>query len=227
MNYELVVFDLAGTTVKDNRDVHRILQLVMREHHIEVSLEDVNEVMGIPKPVAIHKLLTRFYKGDSEINFEWVNDIHRQFVARMIEFYRKDPGVGEKEGVSETFLRLKKKGVKVAVDTGFDREITDAILERLGWRERNLIDFSVASDEVVLGRPYADMIFRAMKETGVGEPRKVIKVGDTVSDIQQGRAAACGMIVGVTSGASSVQDLEGENPHYLIGQVPELLDLMK
>jgi phosphonatase-like hydrolase len=227
MDFQLVVFDLAGTTVKDEKNVHRVLQSVLRNHGVDVAIEDVNYVMGIPKPVAIRKLLTKYYKGDLEITSDWINEIHGQFVKEMISFYQTDPSVAEKEGVSTTFRHLKDQGIKVAVDTGFDREITDAILHRLGWLEKKLIDFSVTSDEVALGRPYADMIFKAMKGTGVSEPKRVVKVGDTISDLQQGRAAACGLIVGVTSGACSAEDLKEENPHHLITQVPELLDLMR
>lgn len=226
MNYQLVVFDMAGTTVKDNKDVHRILQSAMRKHGIEITIDDANEVMGIPKPVAIRKLLAKRYEGTKPITDLWIDEIHRQFVSEMIRFYEEDPAVVEREGVSETFRNLKANGVKVAIDTGFDRQIADAILKRLGWREKGLIDVSVTSNEVKFGRPYGDMIFKAMKETGVLEPKKVVKVGDTISDLQQGRAAACGLIVGITSGAFSAEDLKTEHPHHVIGEISELLDLM-
>jgi phosphonatase-like hydrolase len=226
MQYQLVVFDLAGTTVKDNKDVHRVLQHSLRKHNIEISIEDANEVMGIPKPVAIGALIEKRYTGEKYITEAWIEEIHRQFVEEMIRFYMADPSVGEKSGVSETFRKLKERGIKVAVDTGFDRRITDPLLKRLGWVDDNLIDFSVTSDEVLNGRPYGDMIFKAMRETGVTDPKNVVKVGDTRSDLQEGHAAACGLIVGVTSGAFSAEELLMENPHHLIDQIPALLDLI-
>lgn len=226
MNYQLVVFDMAGTTVKDNKDVHRILKSALHKHDIEISIDDANEVMGIPKPVAIRKLLLKRYQGTHVITDDWINVIHRQFMSEMVRFYEDDPSVGEREGVSETFRNLKRNGVKIAIDTGFDRQIADAILKRLGWEVEKLIDFSVTSNEVKLGRPYEDMIFKAMKETGVLDPKKVVKVGDTISDLQQGRAAACGLIVAITSGAFSEEDLKTEHPHHVIGEISELLPLM-
>ena len=36
MAIELVVFDLAGTTVKDNQDVHRMLWQALSRHGVEI-----------------------------------------------------------------------------------------------------------------------------------------------------------------------------------------------
>ena len=44
MNPELIVFDLAGTTVKDNHDVHRALQNALAKYGALISLEDANTV---------------------------------------------------------------------------------------------------------------------------------------------------------------------------------------
>jgi len=163
MAVELVIFDLAGTTVKDNRDVHRALQNALAKFNIFISLEDANTVMGIPKPVAIRELIEKHYTGDRPITEEWVHEIHSVFVDGMIEFYRTDPSVGEKPGVTDTFKKLKQSKLKVAIDTGFDRQITDSILNRLGWAKDNLIDASVTSDEVLRGRPYPDLIYKTME----------------------------------------------------------------
>jgi phosphonatase-like hydrolase len=227
MKYELIVFDLAGTTVKDNKDVHRVLQSAMSKHNIDISIEDANDVMGIPKPVAIRQLLSRRYKGEKPITNAWIDDIHHQFVREMISFYKHDASVGERDGVTETFRNLKAQGIKVAVDTGFDRQITQPLLARLGWITNKLIDFSVTSDEVPNGRPYPDMIFEAMKHTGVKDVKKVVKVGDTVSDILEGNAAGCGLVVGVTSGSFTYSQLQDEKPDYLIHEVSEVLDLLR
>lgn len=224
MKIELVVFDLAGTTVKDNQDVHRVLQVALRHAGVDISLEDANEVMGIPKPIAIRQLLEA--KGYTPITNDFIDAIHTDFIKEMILFYEADKGVGEKDGVSETFAALKSKGIKVAVDTGFDRKITDAILERMTWKKKNLIDASVTSDEVENGRPYPDLIFEAMKRTGVTDITRVAKVGDTPSDMQEGTRAGCTWVVGITSGAFAKEELEREPHTHLISSIEELLPLV-
>ncbi len=217
---ELIVFDLAGTTVEDNYDVHRCLQDAMSEFGVSISREEANDVMGIPKPVAIERLLRLHSKDTSE---SFIQEMHSTFIKRMTDFYRHDSGVKEKLGVSDTFWELKKANVKIAVDTGFDRVITSALLERMGWSRRGLIDVSVTSDEVVRGRPFPDLVYKAMQLTGVAESRTVAKVGDTASDIGEGKSAGCGWVIGITSGAFSREQLERENPTHLVHTVPELL----
>ncbi len=226
MSIELVVFDLAGTTVKDNQDVHRMLRQALARHGINISNEDANAVLGFPKPVAIRRLLERRYVGPRPITQDWITAIHEVFVKVMIDFYRTDPSVGEKAGVYNTFKKLKQHQIKIAVDTEFDRKITDALLQRLGWANENLIDATVSSDEVERGRPYPDLIFRAMELTNTRHAKNVAKVGDTASDMQQGNSAGCGLVIGVTTGAFSRQALSQEKHSHLIEQISEILEIL-
>jgi phosphonatase-like hydrolase len=224
MKPELVVFDLAGTTVIDNQDVHKVLQAALAKISFPISMEEANLIMGIPKPIAIRQLLeNKNYIGITDV---LIDEIHSDFVKQMISFYETDAGVGEKEGVSQTFATLKASGIRIAVDTGFDRPITNAVLARMGWIEKNLIDTSVTSDEVALGRPAPDLIYEAMKRTGITDVKKVAKVGDTASDMNEGTSAGCSWVVGVTTGSYSRQSLINEPHTHLIEQLPELLPIL-
>lgn len=226
MSIQLVVFDLAGTTVNDNRDVHRVLQRALANAGVEISIDDANDVMGIPKPVAIRALLDKRYKGDRPVYEDWIEAIHEDFVREMIHFYKTDPEVSERKGVSEVFRKLKESKLKVVVDTGFDRQITDALLDRLGWKTKNLIDESVTSDEVPRGRPYPDMIFRAMVLTGVTNPSHVAKIGDTASDLLEGTSAGCKVVAGITTGAFTREQLQKEKHTHLIDHIEDILEIL-
>ena len=221
MKPELVVFDLAGTTVKDNRDVHRMLQKALLKEGIKISIGEANEVMGIPKPVAIEKLLED--KGFTDISNDWISHIHSNFVKEMSRFYCEDESVGENDGASEIFQVLKENGIKIVVDTGFDRLITNALLCRLKWKENNLIDASVTSDEVKKGRPHPDLIFKAMELVGVTDVKRVAKVGDTPSDLQEGTNARCPWVIGITTGAFSHNELLKEPHTHLVENLSEVL----
>ena len=98
---------------------------------------------------------------------------------------------------------LRTAGIRVGLDTGFNRAIANAIIDRLGWQSDGLLDATVTSDEVREGRPSPDMIYRLMELTGVQDVKAVCKVGDTPSDLQQGALARCRWVVGVTSGSHS------------------------
>ncbi len=67
---------------------------------------------------------------------------------------------------------LKRSGIRVALDTGFNRSITQVILDRLGWSQSRLIDATICSDEVRRGRPHPDMIQALMARLGVGDARR-------------------------------------------------------
>ena len=224
MPIQLVVFDMAGTTVNDDNNVAFTLQAAMEQFGFSVSIEDVNVVMGYPKPEAIAELLRKFTSG--HVDIQLVQDIHEVFVERMISFYKNSPLISEKEGVTSTFRRLKENGIKVAIDTGFSRDIADVILHRMGWNEALLIDVSIASDEVERGRPYPDMIYRAMELLQIGSAKFVAKVGDTVSDLQEGKAAGCRYVIGITTGSYSRKELEKVDNTHLIDDIAQVADIV-
>lgn len=60
MSIELVVFDMAGTTVRDKNFVGIAFQDAMKTAGYEIAIEDVNPLMGYEKPVAIKMMLRDF-----------------------------------------------------------------------------------------------------------------------------------------------------------------------
>ena len=88
-------------------------------------------------------------------------------------------------GRRESLKPFKRSAIKIALDTGFNRAITQVILDRLGWSESPLIDATICSDEVRQGRPHPDMIFALMARLGIDDARRVAKVGDTPADLQE------------------------------------------
>ena len=212
---ELIVFDMAGTTVHDENKVGLTLQAALKEFGFDFSVEQINVVMGYEKPVAISILI-------EQKNPELINKIHAVFVAKMIAFYKESKEVKATSNAHETIQYLRSNGIKVAFDTGFSRPIADVIFEKLNWKQGVDFDFSITSDEVEHGRPYPDMIFRAMEHFNISDARLVGKVGDTMSDLQQGENAKCGLVVGVTTGAYSREELEHHHHHYIIDDLSEL-----
>jgi phosphonatase-like hydrolase len=220
---ELVVFDMAGTTVNDDDGVNRCVRAALEHVGVRVSREAVNLVMGIPKPEAIRQLLERYERPDL---LDQLAAIHDDFVRRMIAFYETDPSVHEIAGASDTFRKLRAAGIKTALDTGFSRDIADVVIKRLGWNDPALLSATVTSDEVPRGRPHADMIQKLMRDVGVSNAKHVAKVGDTPSDLEEGLAAGCGMNVGVTKGSHTAEQLKPFQHTHLIGTVADLPKLL-
>ena len=200
----LVVFDLAGTTVHDGDAVAACFRGALAGVGVEAEMAAVNAVMGLPKPEAIRRLLlaANGASGDGD-----VNAIHDDFVRRMQQHYSTAPDVREIAGASDAFAVLRRAGVKVALNSGFSREVVTTLLDRLGWHTPQVIDATITSDEVPRGRPHPDMIRALMARLGIEDAGTVAKVGDTKADVQEGHNAGCGMIVGVTSGAGRREEL--------------------
>jgi phosphonatase-like hydrolase len=225
MEIDLVVFDMAGTTVNDEDSVNRCLRSSLAAAGLSVTAEAVNTVMGLPKPIAIASLIEKFSPENAALR-DQVEAIHDDFVSRSLEFFRTDPSVYEVPGATQVFEALKKSGIRVALDTGFNRAIAEVILDRLGWSRSALIDATICSDEVKRGRPHPDMIQRLMARLGIDDPQRVAKVGDTPADLWEGANAACGLVVGVTRGTHSRGELESFPHTHLIDTLADFPGLI-
>jgi len=223
MSIDLVVFDMAGTTINDPDGVNHAVREALAQVGITVTRDEVNYVMGIPKPEALTHLIQHSARPEL---LPQLAAIHEDFKRRMIDFYRTNPSVHEIAGAAATFQKLQSAGIRVALDTGFSRDIVDVILRRLGWHDSPLINLTVASDEVERGRPHPDMIQRAMRALGIEDPRRVAKVGDTPSDLEEGVSAGCGMVVGVTGGSHTADQLRPHPHTHLISSITELPQLL-
>lgn len=225
--FQLVVLDIAGTTVRDKGNVAVAFMEAFQHYGIEVPKEDVNKVMGFRKMDAIRILLDKYHPVKHEEKNELIGIIHERFTRNMIGFYEADPELEPLPHAEELFKWLRQSGLKVALDTGFTRPITDTILQRLQWDKKGLVDMVITSDEVPEGRPHPYMI-RAMMETlGITDTAAIVKVGDTEVDVEEGRAAGCGLVVSVTTGAYTRQQLEQYHPDAIIDSLAELPSLIQ
>jgi phosphonatase-like hydrolase len=221
---QLVVFDMAGTTIRDKGNVGKAFIDAFKENGIDIPIEEVKKVMGWRKIDAVRMLLEKFHNNVGE---ELAEKIHEQFIHNMITHYEQDTTLGPLPFVLETFADLKQRGVKIALNTGFPRSIADTILKRLNWEEGKTIDAVIASDEVPEGRPHPYMIRSVMKQLQVTDSNAVAKVGDTEVDVEEGRSAGCGLVVSVTTGAYSRGQLEQYKPDKIIDSLAELSSLIQ
>lgn len=225
MSIQLVVFDIAGTTLYDNDFVNIAFRNAMQSSGYEVTQREVNDVMGLKKPQAIRMMLEKRMPSEN-ITEQMIDDIHNVFLKNMIDFYKNNPDIREMEGASQVFKTLKENGIKVALDTGFSRDITQTIIDRIGWVRDGLIDASVCSDEVPAGRPHPFMIQKIMEQLGVSDVKAIAKVGDTPSDLEEGTNTRTRFVIGVTSGAYTKEELL-QYPHtHIVNSVNDILEIV-
>jgi phosphonatase-like hydrolase len=220
---ELVVFDMAGTTVYDGDAVNASFRAALDAAGIKADSAAVNAVMGLHKPEAIRILLTQVGREFTDAD---VDRLHDDFVKRMLHYYSADPAVREIPGASSAFAALRRRGIKIALNTGFNRAIADAILKRLGWRVPETIDAVITSDEVPRGRPHPDMIQSLMSKLGINDARRIAKVGDTRADLEEGASAGCGLNIGVTSGSFTRAQLQVFPHSHIVASVAEVPEIV-
>lgn len=212
---KLVVSDMAGTTVEDRGEVAQAFAATMAQHGVEASEAEINSVRGASKREAIRRLIESRRGPTTDAHVEAVYASFKQELQRV--FTRDVRAIA---GAEDTFSWLDARGVKLVLNTGFDRDITDILVAALGWRSRAAA--IVCGDDVPQGRPAPYMIFRAMEAAGTVSVDQVLNVGDTVSDLQAARNAGVKASVGVLSGAHSRAQLERE-PHWkLVASIADL-----
>ncbi|HXW05503.1 MAG TPA: phosphonatase-like hydrolase [Vicinamibacterales bacterium] len=219
MQIRLVVFDLAGTTVRDGGEVVTAFTRALEEHGVAVTPAELAAVRGSSKREAI----LRFVRNGPDRQ-ERGHLAYRSF-RRHLETLYSAGGVAPVPGAEQTFRELRGRGIRVALNTGFDRDITTRLLSALGWSDR-IVDTVVCGDDVKEGRPAPDLIFAAMQRSGIDAPAQVANVGDTTLDLLAGWRVGVAINIGVTSGAHTRAQLEAA-PHThvveSVGDVPSVL----
>ncbi|TQS42065.1 phosphonatase-like hydrolase [Cryptosporangium phraense] len=215
MKIDLAVFDMAGTTIDEGQHVYRILSETSVAHG---GPADVDQWHGAAKHEALGALLN-LAPGDEKLELV-VADFRARLAAAYAEFPPKPL-----PGVPDALAALRAAGVRVALSTGFDREIVGSLLPALGWDD-SVVDVVVCGSDVPAGRPAPYMIFRAMETLGVTDVSRVLVAGDTPRDLRSGRNAGAGFVVGVLSGAGTVAELGAERHTHLLPSVAEVPGLV-
>jgi phosphoglycolate phosphatase len=226
-NVKLVIFDVAGTTAKDDGLVVKAFQIAMREAGIAADsdqmlkgTEYVKSTMGQRKI----DVFTNIFNGD----LVKANLAHEKFDSAYISLVNEGQ-LEEFQGISDFFKSLNENGIGIAITTGFPRTILQVIMNKLNWSE--IVNISVSSDEVENGRPAPDMILKSIKLynekffTSI-KPEEIAVVGDTDSDMKSGIAAGAKFVVGVTSGAMTEETLKNSGATHILPFSTDLLTII-
>lgn len=224
---QMVVFDWAGTTVDYGSSApSHVFDQVFKDEGIYLTKEEINRPMGMEKKAHIRELLSC-----ESGNRQWlalkkrpwtetdVEDLYKKFEETL---YRV---VGEYSspipGVVETVNRLREEGMKIGSTTGYTSKMMEQVI---GWAAAlgYQADCVVTPDVTGVGRPTPFMLFECMRQLNVYPPSRVVKVGDTVVDILEGKNAGAWSI-GILEGSS----LLGLSKEEYDGMDEETLDKKK
>jgi len=204
---ELVIFDWAGTTVDYGcfAPVQAFID-AFNEKGLEVTLDEVREPMGALKRTHIERMLEMpninkqfVAKYDRQPNEKDVDEMLAKFTAKLNEGLVASAKL--KPFVLDAVKYLRDNNIKIGSTTGYTKAMLDVVAEEAA-KEGYTPDCRVTPDDVGgTGRPSPLMVEKILKDFGITDPKNVIKIGDTVSDIEEGLNAGV-YSVGVIEGSS-------------------------
>lgn len=227
---------MAGTTVRDLNEVESCFLKAAQQTGLEAPTDRIIGMMGWSKNLVFKTLWNEQFPNTPQAEVQQKIERSYHLFKSILETHYRTQEVCPVENCIEVFKQARAQGVKIALTTGFYREVTNIILNRLGWDNGlnehyiqtgdGIIDCSITSDEVLRGRPAPYMIFRAMEKMHVADVRKVINIGDTPSDLQSGHNARVGLNLGVSYGTHSHEQLSKLPHDHIISDISTVLDFL-
>lgn len=209
MTIKTIIFDWAGTTV-DFGCMTPVMAFknAFLEKEIHLTLDDIREPMGMLKRDHTATLLQlpnvqqQWHEKYGRLPEEGdIDAIYARFETLIFEDLAVNSSL--KPDTLAVFQALKKAGYNIGTTTGYTSAMM-AVVEKAAADAGYTPDFVATADLTGnLGRPYPYMIYKNMAHFKSKSVHEVVKVGDTISDIQEGLNAGI-YSVGVTVGSSEM-----------------------
>ncbi|MFE7465110.1 phosphonatase-like hydrolase [Streptomyces sp. NPDC057499] len=220
---DLIVLDMAGTTVADGGLVEQAFSVAAERLGVEPGSADHAEKLDYVRATMGESKISVFRHlfGDEQ-RAQQANTAFESAYGELVDGGRIAPVPGARDAIE----RLKDEGRTVVLSTGFARVTQDAILAALGWQD--LVDLTLCpADAGGRGRPYPDMVLAAFLRTGaVDGVQQVVVAGDTSYDMLSGVRSGAGIVAGVLTGAHDKDQLTRNGATHVLGSVAELPDLI-
>jgi phosphonoacetaldehyde hydrolase len=243
MKLQAVLFDVSGTVLDfGSRAPAQAMVELFRRHGVALSEAEARQPMGANKRDHIAALL-----DNPAIRARWqqpavaLDALYAEFTALQIELLPLH--VDLIPGVLELLATLRRRGLKIANNTGYSRLMMQTLIplaEAAGY----VPDCWVTPDDVGAGRPAPWMAFHAARLLNVYPMSTFVKVGDTPVDIAEAHAAGMWSVAVVHHGnevglareqlasltpaeqqalfEAARKRLEGARPHFIVDEIRAL-----
>jgi phosphonoacetaldehyde hydrolase len=189
-----VIFDWAGTTVDHGSLAPvRTLQRVFAKRDIVLSDEVARRDMGLAKRDHIRHLLgettisdlwlARHYRLASELDVE---ELYQEFLPLQMDCLLEYSKVID--GVVDVVATLRSAGIRIGGTTGYTSSMLE-VLEAAARKQGYMTDSSLCPEDVGVGRPHPFMCYQLAVDLKAAPLSSCVKIGDTISDIEEGRNA--------------------------------------
>ena len=186
-----VILDWAGTAVDYGSFAPTAVFLgLFQRHGVEITPEDARSGMGLMKKDHLRTILRQprvasawqavHRKPPTEADIE---NLFADFVPLQITILKNY--AKPIPGLLEVVEDLRERGIGVGTTTGYLRSMMDVLgpeAARRGYKP----DQIVCPDDVPAGRPYPWMCYLNAMRLGAYPMEALVKVGDTLPDIEEG-----------------------------------------
>jgi phosphonoacetaldehyde hydrolase len=201
----LAVFDWAGTTIDYGclAPFGAFVQ-VFANRGVTVTAAEARAPMGLHKKDHLREMLRK-----PELAASWEQATGKPWSESDVESLYAEVTPAQLAAINdhaelvpgtlETMAALRSRGIRIGGTTGYFQAAADrcyTAAEKQGYKP----DFCVCADEVAAGRPAPWMVFRVMERAGVYPASSVVKIGDTVADIEEGLNAGVWSVGVIDSG---------------------------
>ena len=189
-----VIFDWAGTTVDyGSRAPAGVFVEVFRRRDVPITVEQARGPMGLHKRDHLAALLAMppvealwrerhgAAPGEGDIDALYAELVVLQ-TACLPDYADVIPGT------LEAVAECRRRGLKIGSTTGYNGEML-SVLSREAARHGYEPDCAISVDDVPAGRPHPYMCYLAAIRLQAYPMESMVKVGDTVPDIQEGQNA--------------------------------------
>lgn len=205
-----IFFDFDGTLADTTEGIVQCTLVTLRELGLPASTpERIRSVIGLP--------LTGCFERGTDTPPERIDEACATYRKLFNEI--AIPCTTLYPGTKETLTELQARGFTLALCTSRSNNSLNALLQVLGIRAH--FSAIVTNQDVSHPKPAPDIALLALARLGA-RPDETLVVGDTVFDLQMGRAAAC-HTCGVTWGNQDRAQLETAGPDLIIDDFGELL----
>jgi phosphoglycolate phosphatase len=186
-----LIFDLDGTLVDTAPDLLAALNATLiHAGRSPVRPEDLRHLVGHGARIMLEHA---FQMTGAPVEQDRLNELLTWYIAR----YKANIAVSSCPfaGVEATLRTLRADGARLAVLTNKPQELTDPLMQALGMTE--MFDAIWGAGRMSYTKPDA-RIFRDVVRDAAGEdfdPTRAIMVGDSITDLQTGRAAGAKVIL--------------------------------
>ncbi|MEW5925102.1 MAG: HAD family hydrolase [Candidatus Zixiibacteriota bacterium] len=214
MNLEIIknlIFDLDGTLIDSSAGVIEATNYGLRSiGEPERTGPEIRRFIGYP----LEDMFRAFSTGSYTEFWKYFQERAKEtVVAAAVPI----------NGADEVVRELSKRGYKMAIGTTKIRIHIEKILRKHDWQD--IFHIYAGADDVGKVKPNPEVFIRLLKEMSAN-PHDTLVIGDTVNDVYAAKAASL-KILAVRSPYGSDGELEASSPDKIIGDLTDLLPILK